>query len=230
MGTIVCSFCGKNGHTDTVCFKKKWVSYKTGHTVDVCYRKHGYPPGHEFDNGKSLLSRSQEPTNDTPGDNFDPEVRLTKQQYHALMALINPTADNASNPQIGSMIFSSQDPDSITHHKIGLVDLHARLYVLHGLAITVAPCVHSVSSQQSLLAVNNNIWHNRLGHLSDKRLEVLKQKYPCINYRSDNCNACHIVKQKKLPFTSHNSVALHVFLSYTYRYLGSLFQCIHPFS
>ena len=60
--SVVCSFCGKNGHNDSVCFKKhgfpnqdgKKVSHnsnrkvcthcnRTCHTVDTCYKKHGYP-------------------------------------------------------------------------------------------------------------------------------------------------------------------------------------------
>ena len=65
--SVVCSFCGKNGHNDSVCFKKhgfpnqneKKVSHngnrkvcthcnRTYHTVDTCYKKHGYPPGYKF--------------------------------------------------------------------------------------------------------------------------------------------------------------------------------------
>ena len=32
----MCTHCGRNGHT-----------------VDACYKKHGYPPGYEFYNGKT---------------------------------------------------------------------------------------------------------------------------------------------------------------------------------
>jgi len=59
---VTCSFCGKLGHNETVCFKKndypnqdgkglrsdnnnkKFCTYcnKNGHTVDFCYKKHGY--------------------------------------------------------------------------------------------------------------------------------------------------------------------------------------------
>ena len=59
---VICSFCGKNGHTENVCFRKigfpnqenkthksgkKVCTHcnKIGHTVDICYKKHGYPPG-----------------------------------------------------------------------------------------------------------------------------------------------------------------------------------------
>ncbi|WVZ14242.1 hypothetical protein V8G54_011808 [Vigna mungo] len=187
--TKLCIIWDENGHTDVVCFKKhgfpakplpkkKSCSHcdKTGHTIDVYSRKHGYSPGHKFYNGKSLLSRSQEPTTDSPGANPDLEV---------LMSLINPNGDNTSNPQIGFLISNSQDPgktiltfdfadatDSTTHHKIGLANLQVGLYVLRGPSIDAALCVYPASSQKSLLVVNN-IWHNRLGHLSDKRLKKL---------------------------------------------------------
>ncbi|WVZ22773.1 hypothetical protein V8G54_001317 [Vigna mungo] len=101
--------------------------------------------------------------------------------------------------------------DSTTHQKIGLADFRAGLYVLHGPATAANPCVHASSSHNSILAVNHNIWHNRLGHLSDQRLKVLKQTYPFIKYRLDNCNACHIAKRKKLPFPSHHFVSSNAF-------------------
>jgi len=66
----VCIFCGKNGHTENVCFRKVGFpgqdnrTYKNnrktcthcgrnGHTVDTCYKKHGYPPRYKFYNGKT---------------------------------------------------------------------------------------------------------------------------------------------------------------------------------
>jgi len=67
---VTCSFCGKLGHNETVCFKKngyhnqdgkgsrssgnnkKVCTYcnKNEHTVDVWYKKHGYPFGYRFQN------------------------------------------------------------------------------------------------------------------------------------------------------------------------------------
>jgi len=59
---LLCGFCGKLGHNETVCFRKvgfpttdtrnnrnqygrKVCTYcnKTGHTIDTCYKKHGFP-------------------------------------------------------------------------------------------------------------------------------------------------------------------------------------------
>ncbi|XP_017431755.1 uncharacterized protein LOC108339119 [Vigna angularis] len=116
---VTCSYCGKNGHNELVCFKKhgfpsnknitvkKICSHcgKTGQTIEVCYKKHGFPPGHKFHNSKSLMSTSQNIRND---DN-DQEVRLTQQQYQALMALMkspnNPGVPSTN--QISSVISDS---------------------------------------------------------------------------------------------------------------------------
>ena len=56
-----------------------------------------------------------------------------------------------------------------------------------------------------------NLWHNRLGHVSDKRLELLKQNYSCIHLRKDHCKACYMAKQKKLSFPNSDSHALKIF-------------------
>ena len=79
--TSTCSFCGKLGHRESVCFKKngfpnqdnrgsnfgsnkKVCTYcnKIGHTIDVCYKKHGYPPGYISQYGKSSQSNNISPT------------------------------------------------------------------------------------------------------------------------------------------------------------------------
>ena len=57
----------------------------------------------------------------------------------------------------------------------------------------------------------SNLCPNRLGHIFDKRLELLKQKYYCIHLRKDHCEACHMAKQKKLPFPNSDSHALKIF-------------------
>ncbi|XP_020233017.1 uncharacterized protein LOC109813261 isoform X1 [Cajanus cajan] len=69
-----CNFCGRNGHTESTCYRKhgfldkngksssnrgKACSHcgKNGHTVDTCYKKHGFPPGHRFSNNNLHLLR-----------------------------------------------------------------------------------------------------------------------------------------------------------------------------
>ena len=80
-----CSFCGKSGHVESVCYKKNGFPNnkggkrvcthcgKNGHIVDVCYRKHGFPPtGHKTFTTKA---KSNEPKNDED----DQEVKFTQQ-------------------------------------------------------------------------------------------------------------------------------------------------------
>ena len=58
----------------------------------------------------------------------------------------------------------------------------------------------------------NNIWHVRLGHLSNQRLVVMKQQHPCIQYNmNDCCDVCHKAKQKRLPFPESFSHASNAF-------------------
>jgi len=49
---------------------------------------------------------------------------------------------------------------------------------------------------------NNNIWHKRLGHLSDRRLDILRSQYNYIDSRKEHCDVCHMSQQKKLPFSN----------------------------
>ncbi|BAT76916.1 hypothetical protein VIGAN_01498400 [Vigna angularis var. angularis] len=125
VGIVTCSYCGKNGHNESVCFKKhgfpanknttgkKICSHceKAGHTIEVCYRKHGFPPGHKLHNGKSFMTTNQDTKNDGSSDANDQEVRLTQQQYQALLTLIKPSHDTgtSSTNQISSVISNSND-------------------------------------------------------------------------------------------------------------------------
>lgn len=55
--------------------------------------------------------------------------------------------------------------------------------------------------------VSAHIWHNRLGHLSFKRLDALKNQVACDVSRSNKhlpCYICPIAKQMRLSFESSN--------------------------
>jgi len=82
---VTCSFCGKRGHIESVCYKKNGFpnnkggkcvcTYcgKNGHNVDVCYRKHGFPPvGHKTFSAKAK-------SNELKNDEDDQEVKFTQQ-------------------------------------------------------------------------------------------------------------------------------------------------------
>ena len=74
-GKTICDYCGRIGHTKSVCYKKHGMPLnhegrnkntggrktcthcgKIGHTVDVCYWKHGYPPGYKPYNGRTTVN------------------------------------------------------------------------------------------------------------------------------------------------------------------------------
>ncbi|GAU31058.1 hypothetical protein TSUD_214940 [Trifolium subterraneum] len=77
----VCSYCGKNGHT-----------------IDICYKKHGYPPNWGYtrgNNGGNSSVNNVEVDHDDEGGNSN--VSLTKDQYNSLLALLE--RNNLDNPQ-----------------------------------------------------------------------------------------------------------------------------------
>ena len=55
--------------------------------------------------------------------------------------------------------------------------------------------------------VTTHVWHNRLGHLSSQRLDVLKDQLHLDSSKctsTDPCYVCPLAKQRRLPFISHN--------------------------
>lgn len=101
----VCAFCGKNDHTENVCFRKVGFprrdnrTYKSnrktcthcgrnGHTVDT-YKKHGYPPGYKFYNGKTGQINNVVTTDEVVSEHSQKkqenrDFHLTGQQYQVL--------------------------------------------------------------------------------------------------------------------------------------------------
>ncbi|WVZ09093.1 hypothetical protein V8G54_022439 [Vigna mungo] len=101
--------------------------------------------------------------------------------------------------------------DMTTNKKIGSVNSHASLYIFSDSNNIQQHLNNSANIHQICKVRCNNLWHNRLGHMFDRRLDILKQKYHCIDSRFDKCNACHSAKQKRLPFPSSTAYALHPF-------------------
>nr|KYP72294.1 hypothetical protein KK1_004882 [Cajanus cajan] len=111
----------KNGKTCTHCGRN-------GHTIDMCYKKHGFPPGHKFFNTKnttnSIVTVGSKAIDDQTQHHESQEVRLTPQQYKALLALIQQSSpeNSASIPshvnQIASVSSCSthHTPPSATDH------------------------------------------------------------------------------------------------------------------
>jgi len=58
----------------------------------------------------------------------------------------------------------------------------------------------------------SNLWHDRLGHPSNERLAVLSHTHSYIHKNKvENCNSCHLAKQRKLPFPNSTSHAIEPF-------------------
>ena len=92
-----------------------------------------------------------------------------------------------------------------TKKRIGLVDARAGLYVFEHSTFknTIPP--HIVPALHCTVK-DINLWHHRMGHVSNERLMVLSTKCPYIFAKKfDVCDTCHLAKQKKLPFTLNKS-------------------------
>ena len=72
---------------------------------------------------------------------------------------------------------------------------------------------NSALSSHSIVSINHvdvHIWHSRLGHLSDKRLNLLKDQLPCNVSKFHThtpCYICPLAKQKTLSFVSNNHMS-----------------------
>ncbi|CAN1830805.1 hypothetical protein LINPERHAP1_LOCUS32971 [Linum perenne] len=91
-----------------------------------------------------------------------------------------------------------QKKDTRTSKMIGTADLWNGLYYMS--LSKNSPQQHSCSATQSFF----DLWHFRLGHTSVKGLvQSLSPKNPA-NF---HCVVCPIAKQRKLPFSSSESLA-----------------------
>ena len=89
---------------------------------------------------------------------------------------------------------------------IGRDELHKGFYVFQPIQDSSSlGCYHLCNSISN--KVSNVIWHYRLGHLSSRYLDVLKNN-DHIHFNNNNssksCNICPLAKQSRLPFSSTN--------------------------
>ena len=97
--------------------------------------------------------------------------------------------------------------DAATKRMIGKGNKHEGLYVLN---------TDSSFDLCSVLInqVSTRIWHNRLGHLSFKRLECLQGQLNCDASTMNKvgpCYVCPLAKQRRLSFVAHNNMAENAF-------------------
>ena len=56
------------------------------------------------------------------------------------------------------------------------------------------------------------LWHSRLGHPSDSRLQALGHIFPFLKNSCNNtCGVCPLAKQKRLPFPFNNNLSTFAF-------------------
>jgi len=77
--------------------------------------------------------------------------------------------------------------------------------------ITV-PVPTSIGAAQVSTSNSNNLWHFRLGHLSDSRIKLLQHIIPDCNVVSNKCcSVCPLAKQHRLPFHVSTSISKQSF-------------------
>ncbi|KAL5542389.1 hypothetical protein UlMin_010099 [Ulmus minor] len=70
----------------------------------------------------------------------------------------------------------------------------------------------SFLSDSSIIS-NDTLWHYRLGHSSNVKTHPIDKAllFDSANNNDFHCSICHLAKQKRLPFISHNTLSSHMF-------------------
>jgi hypothetical protein len=94
-------------------------------------------------------------------------------------------------------------------HLLDQPELPSPVYksALHS-SISSVPSSHSFSVKH----VSSDVWHFRLGHLSDSRIKLLSQYDSSITVDSNKCcTICYLAKQHRLPFPVSDSISNKIF-------------------
>ena len=97
--------------------------------------------------------------------------------------------------------------DKITMKMIGIAKTQDRLYILRipsyqKFQIKPLECTHTINTVNVSASDLETLWHFQLGHISNKCIDVIKNKFPFVKYnKSFVCDVCHFVKQKKTFFS-----------------------------
>ena len=135
----LCTFYGKSGHSEAICFRKhgfpaadiettKMSSRKlctfcnrTGHTVETCYKKHGFPLGYKFNN-RTPLAQNLVATNSVYSESLPKEqdikgIHLTSEQCQFLTDILRQQNIGDHTPQAQINQFGTVSADVITNTK-----------------------------------------------------------------------------------------------------------------
>ena len=97
--------------------------------------------------------------------------------------------------------------DKISLKMIGSTEMQGRLYILRvpsyqNLQIKPVKSPYITNIVNFTASDLETLWHFRLGHVSNKSLDVIKNKFPFVKYKkSFICDICHFTKQKRLIFS-----------------------------
>jgi len=97
-----------------------------------------------------------------------------------------------------------QDKNSLK--MIGSTKMQDRLYILRipsyqKLQIKPIKSTHTINTVKVSASDLETLWYFRLSHISNKCIDVIKNKFPFVKYnKSFVCDVCHFAKQKKLSF------------------------------
>lgn len=98
--------------------------------------------------------------------------------------------------------------DKKSRRKIGSVEAINRLHHLNMIEFVNS----SLNFGFATVCNEEDVWHHRLGHLSNTRLNVLNKKFPDMCVSTDFASeVCPKAKQNKLPVNKYVSVTLNAF-------------------
>jgi len=89
---------------------------------------------------------------------------------------------------------------------IGSAKMQDRLYILRipsyqKLQIKPIKSTHTINTINVSASDLETLWHFWLGHISNKCIDVIKNKFIFVKYnKSFVCDVCHFAKQKRLSF------------------------------
>ncbi|XP_022861542.1 uncharacterized protein LOC111381922 [Olea europaea var. sylvestris] len=164
-----------------------------GHSIYKCYKIHGYPPGYRtksMENFRISLLLIQSIKVWIVDSGATKHVCWNADAFMAMR-----TIKNAS--------ITLPNHEAATKKMIGRGDKVQDLYVLD---------IRFFNSVSNVFVgkVVAHIWHNRLGYLSIKRLEALKEHVTCDILKINKhlpCYICPIAKQRRLSFESNNNLS-----------------------
>lgn len=97
---------------------------------------------------------------------------------------------------------------------IGKGNLSQGLYLFQPHSDYACSSMHTVSTSFCNNVVDANLWHARMGHLSDNVLKLLSNKISFSvpkDFSTHNCSICPLSKFRKLPFVSNNNFSKQPF-------------------